>query len=90
VSSQDQAARRAPARTHGAIAALANVPPAKPAPGFWGRFCSVVRSARRAWLYRARDVRWDEWTGSAATQTTNDAYVRADLTRLSSRVAARS
>jgi membrane fusion protein (multidrug efflux system) len=32
-------------------------------------------------------VRWDAWVGSAATQTTNDAYVRAELTKLSSRVA---
>jgi len=32
-------------------------------------------------------LRWDEWVGSATIQTTNDAYVRAELTRLSSRVA---
>jgi membrane fusion protein, multidrug efflux system len=32
-------------------------------------------------------LRWDVWVGSAAIQTTDDAYVRADLTRLSSRVA---
>jgi membrane fusion protein, multidrug efflux system len=32
-------------------------------------------------------LRWDQWVGSAVIQTTNDAYVRADLTRLSSRVA---
>jgi membrane fusion protein (multidrug efflux system) len=32
-------------------------------------------------------LRWDGWVGSAMIQTTNDAYVRADLTRLSSRVA---
>jgi membrane fusion protein, multidrug efflux system len=32
-------------------------------------------------------LRWDAWVGSAVIQTTNDAYVRADLTRLSSRVA---
>jgi membrane fusion protein, multidrug efflux system len=32
-------------------------------------------------------LRWDEWVGSAVIQTTNDAYVRADTTRLSSRVA---
>jgi membrane fusion protein (multidrug efflux system) len=32
-------------------------------------------------------VRWNEWTGDAVIQTTDDAYVRADLTRLSSRVA---
>jgi membrane fusion protein (multidrug efflux system) len=32
-------------------------------------------------------LRWDEWVGSAVIQITNDAYVRAELTRLSSRVA---
>ena len=32
-------------------------------------------------------LRWDAWIGNAAIQTTNDAYVRAELTRLSSRVA---
>jgi membrane fusion protein (multidrug efflux system) len=32
-------------------------------------------------------LRWDEWVGAATIQTTNDAYVRAELTRLSSRVA---
>jgi membrane fusion protein (multidrug efflux system) len=32
-------------------------------------------------------LRWDAWIGSAAIQTTNDAYVRAELTKLSSRVA---
>ena len=32
-------------------------------------------------------LRWDGWVGSATIQTTNNAYVRAELTRLSSRVA---
>jgi membrane fusion protein, multidrug efflux system len=32
-------------------------------------------------------VRWDSWTGSFLTQTTNDAYIRAEITRLSTRVA---
>jgi membrane fusion protein, multidrug efflux system len=32
-------------------------------------------------------LRWDDWVGGAAVQTTNDAYVRAETTRLSSRVA---
>ncbi|MGC2780804.1 MAG: HlyD family secretion protein [Bradyrhizobium sp.] len=32
-------------------------------------------------------TRWNAWVGNAITQTTNDAYVRADLTQLSSRVA---
>jgi membrane fusion protein (multidrug efflux system) len=31
--------------------------------------------------------RWDAWVGSATVQSTNDAYVRAETTRLSSRVA---
>ncbi|WP_229173255.1 HlyD family secretion protein [Bradyrhizobium ivorense] len=31
-------------------------------------------------------TRWDAWVGSAAIQTTNDAYVRAELTQLASRV----
>src|ERR1700682_1247746 len=28
-------------------------------------------------------LRWDAWVGHAPIQTTNDAYVRAELTRLS-------
>jgi membrane fusion protein (multidrug efflux system) len=32
-------------------------------------------------------LRWDAWVGSAAVQTTSDAYVRAETTKLSSRVA---
>jgi membrane fusion protein (multidrug efflux system) len=32
-------------------------------------------------------LRWDAWVGDAVIQTTNDVYIRAELTRLSSRVA---
>jgi membrane fusion protein (multidrug efflux system) len=32
-------------------------------------------------------LRWDAWVGGSAVQTTNDAYVRAETTRLASRVA---
>jgi membrane fusion protein (multidrug efflux system) len=32
-------------------------------------------------------LRWDQWVGDAVIQTTNDAYVKAETTRLSSRVA---
>jgi membrane fusion protein, multidrug efflux system len=35
----------------------------------------------------AATLRWDAWIGDATIQTTNDAYVRAELTKLSSRVA---
>jgi membrane fusion protein (multidrug efflux system) len=31
-------------------------------------------------------IRWDAWVGGAATQVTDDAYVRSDLTHLSSRI----
>jgi len=69
-------------------AAPANVPPAKPASAVWGRFVIPLFAVLAALGFIAlATARWDEWTGSAAIQTTNDAYVRADLTRLSSRVA---
>jgi membrane fusion protein, multidrug efflux system len=32
-------------------------------------------------------VRWDAWLGAGAIQSTNDAYIRAEMTRLSTRVA---
>jgi len=32
-------------------------------------------------------LRWDIWVGAATVQTTDDAYVRADISRLASRVA---
>lgn len=32
-------------------------------------------------------VRWDAWLGAGAIQTTNDAYIRAEMTRLSTRAA---
>jgi membrane fusion protein (multidrug efflux system) len=32
-------------------------------------------------------LRWDAWVGGATIQTTNDAYIRAETSRLSSRVA---
>jgi membrane fusion protein (multidrug efflux system) len=32
-------------------------------------------------------TRWDRWTGQAAVQETDDAYVRTEMTRLASRVA---
>jgi membrane fusion protein, multidrug efflux system len=78
------AAPNAPAPT----AAPVGVSPAKPASGVWGRFAIPLFAVLAALGFIAlATVRWDEWTGSAVIQSTNDAYVRADLTRLSSRVA---
>ncbi|MFQ3452547.1 HlyD family secretion protein [Bradyrhizobium sp. UFLA01-814] len=64
--------------------------PAKPqsvASGFWGRFAIPLFAVLVALVFVAvATSRWDAWVGSATIQTTNDAYVRAELTQLSSRV----
>ncbi|MFH0301367.1 HlyD family secretion protein [Bradyrhizobium sp. 31Argb] len=66
-------------------------PPPKPsaAPsGTLGRLAIPVFAVLAALAFIAlATLRWDEWVGAATIQTTNDAYVRAELTRLSSRVA---
>jgi membrane fusion protein, multidrug efflux system len=89
VSQQDQASP-AQASANATPVAKAAVPPRPtlPASGFWGRFAIPLFAVLVALGFVAlATVRWDEWTGNARIQTTNDAYVRADLTRLSSRVA---
>src|ERR1700755_216712 len=64
----------------------AQAPP--PAYGFWGRFTIPLLAVIVALGFVALATsRWNEWTGDARIQETDDAYVRADLTRLSSRVA---
>ncbi|MBR1163761.1 HlyD family secretion protein [Bradyrhizobium elkanii] len=64
--------------------------PAKPqsvASGFWSRFAIPLFAVLIALVFVAvATSRWDAWVGSATIQTTNDAYVRAELTQLSSRV----
>jgi len=87
VSQQEQVAPVS-AGQPASTATPAAVPPAKPAPGLWGRLVIPLFAVLAALGFIAlATVRWDEWTGSATIQSTNDAYVRADLTRLSSRVA---
>ncbi|MCP1911376.1 MULTISPECIES: HlyD family secretion protein [Bradyrhizobium] len=64
--------------------------PAKAQPsasGFWSRFAIPLFVVLVALVFVAvATSRWDAWVGSATIQTTNDAYVRAELTQLSSRV----
>jgi len=56
--------------------------------GAWSRFAIPLFAVLVAFVFIAvATLRWDAWVGNATTQTTNDAYVRAELTRLSSRVA---
>jgi membrane fusion protein, multidrug efflux system len=89
VSQQEQAVPPPAAETVSRpTAAPANAAPVKSTPGLWGRLVIPLFAVLTAiGFVTLASVRWDEWTGDAAIQTTNDAYVRADLTRLSSRVA---
>jgi membrane fusion protein (multidrug efflux system) len=54
----------------------------------WNRLAIPVLAVLAAFGFIAlATLRWDAWVGSAVIQSTNDAYVKADMTRLSSRVA---
>jgi membrane fusion protein (multidrug efflux system) len=59
-----------------------------PVESSWHRLALPVFAVLVAFAFVAlATLRWDVWIGSAIIQSTDDAYVRADLTRLSSRVA---
>ena len=73
-----------------AASRTASTPPSSAAPtaGLWARLAIPLLAVIVALAFVAlATLRWNAWTGTATTQTTNDAYVRADLTQLSSRVA---
>jgi membrane fusion protein (multidrug efflux system) len=74
-----------------AVPAAANAPTPQPSPGSrssWGRLAIPLFAVLAAFGFIVlATLRWDAWVGGAVIQTTNDAYVRAELTRLSSRVA---
>jgi membrane fusion protein (multidrug efflux system) len=76
-----------------ASAAAAPIAPPKSQPELgsgssWGRLALPIFAVLAAFGFVAlATLRWDAWVGAAAIQTTNDAYVRADVTTLSSRVA---
>lgn len=64
------------------------VPNTPPASSTWRRLVIPVACIIAAATFVVlATLRWDEWVSSAAIQSTNDAYVRADLSQLSSRVA---
>jgi membrane fusion protein (multidrug efflux system) len=72
-------------------APAAAIAPASSQPASWGTLARlaiplIAVLAALAFVALAT-LRWDEWVGAAMIQTTNDAYVKADTTRLSSRVA---
>jgi len=83
-----QAASTASASSVATAAGATTAPPAQASRSSLGRLALPLFAALAALGFIAlATLRWDEWVGSAVIQTTNDAYVRAELTRLSSRVA---
>jgi len=90
LSQQEQIAPP-PARTAPVPAPTPAAEPApKPipvAPSFWSRFAIPLFAVLVALGFvTLATFRWNAWIGGATIQTTNDAYIRAELTRLSSRV----
>lgn len=62
-------------------------PTQRPASSLWSRLAIPLFAVIVALAFVAlATLRFDEWVGNAVVQTTNDAYVRAELTRLASRV----
>ena len=83
MSQQEQVSSPTPAATP----APPPKPTQRPAPSLWSRLAIPLFAVIVALAFVAlATLRFDEWVGNATIQTTNDAYVRADLTRLASRV----
>jgi membrane fusion protein (multidrug efflux system) len=97
LSEQHQISPAPPAGRSGATpaspAAAASAPLPKPPSdssrtSSWSRLAIPLAAVLIAFGFIAlATLRWDAWVGSAVIQSTNDAYVKADVTRLSSRVA---
>ena len=73
-------------------ASVASSPPVAPSPSplriLWRRLGVAIFAILLALGFVAlATIRWNAWVGAAATQVTDDAYVRSDLTHLSSRIA---
>jgi membrane fusion protein (multidrug efflux system) len=65
-----------------------HVPAAPPPPQTWRRLAPPLLAVLAAVFFIVLATsRWDVWVGGRVVQSTNDAYIRAQTTRLSSRVA---
>ncbi|SEM98465.1 HlyD family secretion protein [Bradyrhizobium sp. OK095] len=83
MSQQEQVSSPPPA----AVPAPPPKPTQRPASSLWSRLALPLFAVIVALGFVAlATLRFDEWVGNAVVQTTNDAYVRAELTRLASRV----
>jgi membrane fusion protein (multidrug efflux system) len=91
ISPAQSAGQTGPPPSPPAAPAAADAPTPPPAPGSrsaFGRLAIPLFAVLAAFAFVAlATLRWDEWVGSAVIQTTDDAYIKADTTRLSSRVA---
>jgi membrane fusion protein, multidrug efflux system len=91
LSQQDQISPAASTGQTGSTPAAPAAAPTSPPPasrGTLGRLALPLFAVLVALGFVAlATLRWDEWVGAARIQTTNDAYIKAELTRLSSRVA---
>ncbi|MET3968875.1 MULTISPECIES: HlyD family secretion protein [Bradyrhizobium] len=87
MSQQEQISSPSPAPPPAAAPAPPPKPTQRPASSLWSRLAIPLFAVIVALAFVAlATLRFDEWVGNAVVQTTNDAYVRADLTRLASRV----
>ncbi|UPT96788.1 HlyD family secretion protein [Bradyrhizobium barranii subsp. apii] len=87
MSQQEQISSPSPSPPPAAAPAPPPKPTQRPASSLWGRLAIPLFAVIVALAFVAlATLRFDEWVGNAVVQTTNDAYVRADLTRLASRV----
>ncbi|MFK4503507.1 membrane fusion protein (multidrug efflux system) [Bradyrhizobium japonicum] len=87
MSQQEQISSPSPSPSPAAAPAPPPKPTQRPASSLWGRLAIPLFAVIVALAFVAlATLRFDEWVGNAVVQTTNDAYVRADLTRLASRV----
>lgn len=84
MSQQEQVPSPQPAAS---APAMQSKPTQRPASSLWSRLAIPLFAVIVALAFVAlATLRFDEWVGNEVIQTTNDAYVRAELTRLSSRV----
>ena len=97
MSQQDQISPAPPAGQTGSAPSSPAAPAAADAPApqsasgsrsAFGRLAIPLFAVLAAFGFVAlATLRWDEWVGGAVIQTTDDAYIKADTTRLSGRVA---
>src|SRR3984957_3700220 len=77
-----------PASPAAASAPPAQLPSGSSSSSSWGRLAIPLLAVLAAFGFIAlATLHWDEWVSSTVIQSTNDAYIKSDMTRLSSRVA---